>query len=85
MAVRPYSELGKVIDQLARARDVRGPNAIAAYVKERTGAAPGRSAWHKILYGDINPSRETMRRFAVAFELDEEETKQLAVMYIFDE
>jgi hypothetical protein len=34
---RPYSELGKMLDALARSRDVRGPYNIAYHLKEVAG------------------------------------------------
>jgi hypothetical protein len=82
---RPYSELGKVLDQLARSRGVRGPKAIAAYVKEKTGDGPGLSGWGQILHGDFTPTRKTVRLFGEAFELDEEEQTRLALTYVFGE
>ena len=54
----PYSELGKLLDRLARARDVRGPNAIAKYIRKKTGEGPGRAAWGQALYGDTYPTRK---------------------------
>ena len=80
---QPYSELGKLLDQLARSRDVPGPKAITEHVREKTGEGPGRSGWHGIRYGDIRPSPDTVRIFAQTFELDEEEATRLAVTYVF--
>jgi hypothetical protein len=34
---RPYCELGKMLDALARSRDVRGPYNIASYHKDVAG------------------------------------------------
>ena len=34
---KPYSELGKMLDDLARERDVRGPYNIAQYVQSLIG------------------------------------------------
>ena len=34
---KPYSKLGKLLDSLARSRDVRGPYNIARYIESATG------------------------------------------------
>jgi hypothetical protein len=60
---RSFSELGRLVDQLARSRDVQGPKAISEHVREKTGGGPGRSAWGKVLFGDITPTPNTMRLF----------------------
>ena len=83
MTQKPYSELGKRLDELARSRDVRGPKAIAEYVREKIGEGPGRSAWGQILYGEIRPTTKTMRQFIEAFELDEEQAAALALLYVY--
>jgi hypothetical protein len=80
---RPYSDLGKLIDELARSRDVRGPSAIAAHVRAQTGEGPGHSAWSQILYGDITPTVRTIQLFGQAFALDEEEVTRLSRRYVF--
>jgi transcriptional regulator with XRE-family HTH domain len=72
-----------LVDALARSRHVRGPSAIAAHVKERTGEGPGHSAWSQILYGDITPTIKTIQLFAQAFDLDEEEVTRLSRRYVF--
>ncbi len=43
----------------------------------------GESGWQGILYGDINPTRDNVRLFAEAFELDEKEATSLARLYVF--
>ncbi len=83
MTQRSYSELGKRLDALARSRDVRGPTAIAEYVQTKTGEGPNRSAWGQSLYGEITPSKDTVRLFAEAFELNAEQATSLAVLYVF--
>ncbi len=83
MTQRSYSELGKRLDELARSRGVQGPTAIANHVREKTGKGPGRSAWGRILYGDNTPSKDTVRLFAEAFELNAEQATSLAVLYVF--
>lgn len=95
MAQRPYSDLGKIIDELARARNVKGAKAIAEavadYEKDSLGLeegkrkAPGRSAWQHILYGDSWPSPRTMTLFRYAMGLEEDEYTRLAVEYAFRE
>ncbi len=80
---KPYSELGKLLDTLARERDVRGAQALAAFVRARPVAGPGRSGWGQILYGDITPTTKTMALFASAFELTEKERERVAMLYTF--
>ncbi len=77
---RPFTELGKLPDQLARSRDVRvrGPRTIyrarAGEYRQRIRAfGLGQS-----LYGNITPTPNTMRLFGEAFELDEEEATVIA-------
>lgn len=81
---KPYSLLGKALDEMARNRNVRGPYGIAGYVRERTGEGPNGSAWSQILYGETRrPRPETMTLFARAFELSEVEMDRLAYVYTF--
>ena len=82
---RQYSPLGKLIDRLARERDVRGPLALTEFVRQRTGEGPSRSAWSQFLFGDIKPTAKTMTLFVIAFELTEEERVELALVYTFGE
>jgi hypothetical protein len=82
---RSFSELGRLVDQLARSRDVQGLKVISEHVWEKTGGGPGRSAWGKVLFGDITPTPNTMRLFWEAFELDEEEATVLAWVYAYGE
>jgi hypothetical protein len=78
--LRPFTELGKLLDQLARSRDVRvrGPRRSTEHVRENTSKGPGRSAWGQSLYGNITPTPNTMRLFGEAFELAEDEATVIA-------
>lgn len=80
---RPYSALGEVIDELTRKRNVRGPHAIANYMKSRLGEAPTGAAVSKWMYGDSRPTRENMQRFAGAFELSKTEKITLSFAYTY--
>ncbi len=80
---RPYCELGKLIDLLARSRDVRGPYNIAQYVQERTDYSLSGAAVSKHLYGDSVPRRRFLVAFANAFELTEQERRELAWLYAY--
>jgi hypothetical protein len=80
---RPYSALGEVIDELARKRDVRGPQPIANYMKARLGEAPTGAAVSKWMHGDSRPTRENMQRFADAFELSKTEKITLSFAYTY--
>lgn len=81
---KPYSDLGKVMDALARKRDVRGPYNVGKFVREKTGTGPrSGSAWSQIFYGESHPQPKTMRAFTEAFELTDEEVGALARAYMF--
>ncbi|HEX2183705.1 MAG TPA: hypothetical protein VHH10_15595 [Rubrobacteraceae bacterium] len=80
---RPYSALGEVIDELARERNVRGPYAVAGYMKARLGEAPTGAAVSKWMYGDSRPTRENMQRFADAFELSRTEKITLSFAFAY--
>lgn len=80
---RPYAELGKKMDAIARSRNVRGAKAISEYVRSKTGNGPGRSAWSQILLGDIRPTPRNMALFRRAFDLTDEEEVSVAMEYTF--
>ncbi len=50
---RPFTELGKLPDQLARSRDVRvrARGRSTEHVRENIGGGPGRSAWGSLSTG----------------------------------
>ena len=77
----PYSAFGEVIDELARKRNVRGPQHIADYMKARLGEAPTGTAVGKWMYGEASPTRENLRRLADAFELSEGEEITLSFAF----
>ena len=80
---RPYSAFGEVLDELARKRNVRGPQRIANHMKARLGEAPTGAAVGKWMYGDSRPTRENMQRFAYAFELSKTEKITLSFAYTY--
>lgn len=81
---RPYSSLGKVMDELARKRNIRGPYNVGNYVRATTGEGPtSGSAWSQIFYGESHPMPKTMQAFTRAFELGEEEVDALSRAYMF--
>jgi transcriptional regulator with XRE-family HTH domain len=80
---RPYSALGEVLDELARKRNVRGPHAIANYIKSRLGEAPTGTAVSKWMYGESSPTLENLRRFAEAFELSKREKITLSFAFAY--
>ena len=53
---RPYSELGKMLDALARSRDVRGPYNIAYYLKDVAGYEVSGQAVLSTYTGSPGPS-----------------------------
>ncbi len=81
---KPYSDLGAVMDELARKRNVRGPYNVCRFVRDRTGMGPkSGSAWSEIFYGKSHPTPATMKAFTEAFELSEGEVDALARAYMF--
>ncbi len=79
-----YSELGKMLEVLARDRDVRGPYNIAYYVANVTGYEVSGQVLSKYVYGRSFPKREFIRAFAEAFELTPQERGKLAWVYAYD-
>jgi hypothetical protein len=80
---RPYCGLGKMLDALARDRDVRGPYNIAHQVQDTTGFEVSGQAVSKYLYGEHLPKREFIKAFTVAFELNSYERAELAWLYTY--
>ncbi len=80
---QPYCELGKLLDTLARSRDVRGPYNIAAYLSEVTDHEVSGQSVSKYLFGINEPKRAFIVAFAEAFELAEQERLELAWTYAF--
>jgi hypothetical protein len=80
---RPYSELGKVLDALARERDVRGPYNIAQHVQDATGYEVTGQAVSKYLYGESSPKSQFIGAFAEAFVLTPLQRAQLAWGYAY--
>ena len=80
----PYCELGKMLDDLARDRDVRGPYNIAHYVQSITGYEVSGQMVSQYMYGRSFPKREFIKAFAEAFELTPQERGKLAWVYAYD-
>jgi hypothetical protein len=78
-----YSELGKLLDNLAHARAVRGPYNIAAYLKDAAGYEVSGQAISKYLYGHNKPKQEFVGAFADAFRLTPQERAELAWCYAY--
>lgn len=81
---KPYSELGKILDGLARDRDVRGPYNIAAQVQSLAGYEASGQVVSQYMYGKSFPKREFIEAFANAFELSPQERGKLAWVYAYD-
>ncbi len=81
---KPYSELGKMLDDLARNRDVRGPYNIAQYVQSLTGYEASGQAISQYMYGRFFPKREFIEAFTEAFGLTPQERGRLAWVYAYD-
>ena len=80
---KPYCELGKLLDALARSRQVQGPYNIAHHLKGSTGYEVSGQALSKYLYGKSVPRREFIAVFADAFELTSQEQIELAWVYAY--
>lgn len=80
---KPYSELGKLLDSLARRQNARGPYNIARYVDKATGYAVSGQAVSKYLYGKSLPKQEFIEAFANAFALTPQERSELAWVYTY--
>ncbi len=81
--MRPYSELGRLLDGFARNRDVRGPYNIAYYIKSVTDYKVSGQAVSKYLYGKYVPKQAFIKAFAEAFELTLQERSELAWVYTY--
>jgi hypothetical protein len=80
---KPYCELGKLFDAMARERDVRGPYNIAYHLEEVVGYAVSGQGISKYMYGDNLPRRRFVEVFAEAFELTLRERVELAWVYAY--
>jgi hypothetical protein len=80
---KPYCELGKLLDALARSRDVRGPYNIAAYLSEVTEHEVSGQSVSKYLFGTNEPKQAFIVAFADAFKLTEQEKAALAWVYAY--
>jgi hypothetical protein len=80
---KPYSELGKVLDVLARERDVRGPYNIAQHLEDVIGYEVSGQAVSKYLYGVYIPNRGFIKAFVEVLELSHRERMELAWVYTY--
>lgn len=80
---KPYSEMGKLLDRMARKRDVRGPYNVSQRVVEATGYRITGQAVSRYFYGDSWPKREFIAAFARTFDLNAAERDELARMYAY--
>ncbi len=80
---KSYCELGKLLDLLARSRDVRGPYYIAQHLKDVIGYEVSGQAVSKYLYGQNEPKRAFIEAFADAFELTVQKRIELAWVYAY--
>jgi hypothetical protein len=75
--------LGKLLDALARSKDVRGPYNIAYYLKDVIGYKVSGAAVSQYLYGKYLPKQAFVEAFADAFELSPQERRELAWVYAY--
>jgi hypothetical protein len=81
MEEKKYCKLGKVLDDQARARHVRGPYNVAKHVREATGFKVSGSSVSGYFYGRSHPPPEFNAAFVEAFSLEESEVERLAYAY----
>lgn len=79
---RAYSELGKLLDIIARKRDVRGPYRIAQEMNLKTGSKITGQSVSKTFYG-AHPRQKFIRDFTETFALTVEERSALAWTYAY--
>jgi hypothetical protein len=79
----PYSQLGKILDDLARRRDVRGPYNIARHVMSVSSYEASGQAVSKYMYGKSLPKPAFIKAFAQTFELTPQEQVELAWVYAY--
>ena len=80
---KPYGELGKLMDSMARTHDVRGPYNIARRVTAATGYKVTGQAVSRYFYGDSWPRPAFVSAFAEAIGLTREERDALAWLYTY--
>ena len=80
---KPYSELGRLMDGMARRRHVRGPYNVAERVRAVTGHEVAGQAVSRYFYGESWPKPTFTSAFARAFDLTKEERDALAWMYTY--
>ncbi len=81
---KPYCELGKMLDDLARERGVRGPYNIANHVGNVTGYEVSGQMVSQYFYGRSFPKRQFIVAFAEAFKLTSQVRGELAWVYVYD-
>ncbi len=80
---KPYCQLGKELDALARSRDVRGPYNIAHYLRDVAGYEVSGQVVSKHLYGKYSPKHAFIAAFTDAFSLAPEVRRKLAWVYTY--
>lgn len=80
---RPYSELGKLLDRIARDHDVRGPYNIAQRVTAATEHRISGQAVSHYFYGESRPRPSFIKAFAEALDLTHEERDELAWFFTY--
>ncbi len=83
LKTKSYSELGKLLDALAREKDIRGPYEMSRYLQGVTGYEITGQALSKYLYGKSSPRPAFLKAFAEAFKLTSQERAVLAWTYAY--
>jgi hypothetical protein len=83
LKTKPYCELGKLLDALARERDIRGPYEMSRSLQRVTGYEITGQALSKYLYGKSSPRPAFVKAFAEAFKLTSQERAVLAWTYAY--
>ena len=80
---KSYSELGKLLDAMARERDVRGPYNIAHHLDEVVDYQVSGQGMSKYMYGETLPKPRFIEAYAEAFERTAQERVELAWAYAY--
>jgi len=82
---REHSLLGKLLDEIAQARGVQGPEAISDHLWKQAQFDVSEESVYEYLQGYDWPPPDIMVAFKESFDLNEREAGNLAWLYAFHE
>src|SRR5215204_4215973 len=80
---KPYCQLSKELDALARSHDIRGPYNIAHYFRDVAGYEVSGQAVSTYLYGEYLPKHAFIAAFTNTISLSPETRRKLARVYTY--